>query len=62
METYGSNSICVDGVKSLSSYSCGAYILQPAVSLCMAQETYTVNGSNRYALQLEGTYIHTVAT
>ena len=56
IETYGNNSICVDGVRSLSSHSCGTYIEQPVMSLCVAQETYTVNGSNQYALKLEGTY------
>ena len=42
---------------SLSSHSCGTYIRKPVTSLCVAQETYTVNDSNRYALKLEGVYI-----
>ena len=54
IEVYGNSSICVDGVRSLSSDSCGTYIWKPAMPLCLAQETYTVNGSNHYAIQLEG--------
>ena len=61
IETYSNNSICVDGVRSLSSHSCGTYIEQPVMSLCVAQETYTVNGSNQYALKVEGTYCSHVA-
>ena len=61
IETYGNNSVCVDGVRSLSSHSCGTYIEQPVMSLCVVQETYTVNGSNQYALKIEGTYCSYVA-
>ena len=57
VETYGDNSICVDGVKSSSSYSCGTYIRKPVMSLCVAEETYTVNGSDRYALLIEGLHV-----
>ena len=59
VETYGNNSVCVDGVRLLSSYSCGTYIEQPMMSFCVAQETYSVNGSDQYAIKLEGMYIHT---
>lgn len=55
IETYGDNSICVEGVRSIFSHSCGTYIEKPVMSLCVAQETYSVNGSNQYALQFEGT-------
>ena len=27
------------------------------MSFCVAQETYSVDGSNQYALKLEGTYV-----
>ena len=56
-ESYSDNSICVDTLKTLSSHSCGTYIRKPRIALCAAQETYRVNGNNRYALQLKGTYI-----
>lgn len=50
-ENYSDSSICVDAV---SSIDCSTY----GISFCAVQETYTINGSNRYALQLESMYIH----
>ena len=46
----------MDGVRALSLHSCGTYIEQPIMSLCVAQETYSVNGSDRYAIKFEGMY------
>ena len=48
MERYSSNSICVEGVKLLSSHSCGTYVTRQ--SLCLPQETYTTNGVNKSIL------------
>ena len=62
VETYGNGSICVDGVRSLFSHSCGTYIEKPVMPLCVAQETYSVNGSSQYALQFQGTHNDNVCT
>ena len=53
-ESYGSNSICVDRIRSLSSVSCGTYTTGSVLPLCVAQETFTINGTNQYVVYLEG--------
>lgn len=45
MESYTDASVCADAVRSLSCSTLGT-------SVCVEQETYTVNGKTRYALQL----------
>lgn len=54
IESYGIDSICVDGVKSLS-FSCGTYITKPVVPLCIQQTTYTQNNNNnnQYTIQIQ---------
>ena len=51
---YGDDFICVESFQSLSSHSCGIYIKKSVTSLCLRQETYVINGSNRYSLHLDG--------
>ena len=50
-ENYSDSSICVDGI-----YSAGCITHDNL--FCVAQATYTVNGSNRYALQFESMNVH----
>ena len=54
IESYGVDSICIDGVKSLS-YSCGTYITKPVVPLCVQQTTYTQNNDNQYTIHIQST-------
>ena len=54
IESYTNNSICIDGRTSLSSHSCGTYITETDIPLCVVQESYVVNGSNSYAVYLNG--------
>lgn len=54
IESYGVNSICVDGVRSLS-YPCGTYITKPVVPLCVQQTTFVQNDNNQYIIQLQST-------
>ncbi|XP_065916878.1 uncharacterized protein [Dysidea avara] len=53
VESYSSNSICVDGLRSLSSSSCGTYTNGSALPLCVAQESFTINDTNQYVVYLE---------
>ena len=57
VESYSSNSICVDGLRSLSSSSCGTYTNGSALPLCVAQESFTINNTNQYVVYLEGMLI-----
>jgi len=54
VESYGSDSICVVGKRSLSSSSCGTYTTGPTLQLCVAQESFKFNGTNHYVVYLEG--------
>jgi len=56
VEEYGNNSICVNGVQSLS-YTCGTYVTKPAVPLCLSQTTHTINNTIQYAVYLQGKVI-----
>ena len=53
VESYGSKSICVDGIRSLS-FSCGTYTNGSALPVCVAQESFTINGTNQYVVYVEG--------
>jgi len=54
VESYGSNSICVNGIRSLSSVSCGTYTTGSVLPLCVAQEAFAINGTNQDVVYLEG--------
>jgi len=54
VENYGSNSICVNGVRSLSSSSCGTYTTGSTLPLCVAQKLFSINDTNQYVVYLEG--------
>ena len=60
VENYGSNSICVDAARLLTTF-CGTYI--PSQSpLCVSQVTYTVNNNSKYILQLQSMFcIHSTS-
>ena len=60
IENYGSNSICVDAARSLTT-SCGTYIpSRSQLPICISQVTYTVNNNSKYILQLQSMFcIHT---
>jgi len=57
VENYGNRSICISGVRSSSPHSCGTYISGPVLPLCVSQETYTVNDSNKSVVYLNGRYM-----
>jgi len=50
IESFGSNSICVDAI--LCSASCGT--ARSTLPLCVAQETIRINRNNRYVVYLGG--------
>ena len=41
-------------MRLLSSYTCGTYIRKPVWPLCVAQNSYSVNGNKQYVLNVEG--------
>ena len=51
IESFGSNSICVDAIQSSSSCDND----EPILPLCVAQESFTINGTNQNVVYLGGT-------
>jgi len=48
----------VDGIRSLSSVSCGTYTNGSAIPLCLAQESFSINDTNQYVVYLEGIHMY----
>ena len=48
----------MDGIQSLSSVSCGAYINGSTIPLCLAQESFSINDTNQYVVYLEGIHMY----
>ena len=56
MDSFTNTSICVRGVKSIASYSCGTYLgnEHSVNTLCVEQTSYGENDNAQYALIREG--------
>ena len=54
IEIFGSTSVCVEGVQTLSCHSCGTYINGSLLPLCVMEETYNVNDTNETVIHLNG--------